>query len=198
MLFASARQQVSFMKISEPLRPWAVESSEYLFREPWLTVRKERVRLANGHVIPGYYVMEYPAWINVIARTTDGRFVFVRQYRHALGRTDYELPAGVAESEDASPLESARRELLEETGYGNGHWQEWMIVCQNPATHTNLTYTYLATGVEQIARPKLDDGEELSVHLFTAEEVSGMLHRGEIIQALHAAPLWKYLAVNGL
>jgi len=101
------------------IKPWKVMSSRYLAEKPWFTVREERVLLPNGNEIPNYYVFEYPDWVNVIAVTRDGKFVFERQYRHAVGLVSYELCAGVCEPDDASPLESARRELLEETGYGD-------------------------------------------------------------------------------
>lgn len=103
-------------------RKWKVLSSEYLSRKPWFTVRHESVELPDGRRIPDYYVFEYPDWVNVIALTRDGRFVPIDQYRHALGATFYELPAGVAEPTDASMLAAAQRELHEETGYGGtGH-----------------------------------------------------------------------------
>lgn len=122
--------------------PWEIISSEYLHKAPWLTVRKDHVVLPNGNHIPSYYILEYPDWVNTIAVTRDGQFVFIRQYRHGLQETSYELCAGVCEEEDASPLISAQRELLEETGYGNGTWQEYMQISPNPSTHTNITYCF--------------------------------------------------------
>ena len=59
------------MKNKEKDMKWTTLDSEYLFRRPWLTARKDRVRLPNGHVIEEYYVLEYPDWINVIAITPD-------------------------------------------------------------------------------------------------------------------------------
>ena len=173
-------------------KPWEVISSEYLHRAPWLTVRKDHLVLPNGNHIPSYYILEYPNWVNTIAVTSDGQFVFIRQYRHGLQQTSYELCAGVCEKEDASPLASAQRELLEETGYGNGSWQEYMQISPNPSTHTNITYCFLATGVEKISEQHLEDTESLSVHLLTLTEVKELLEKGEIKQALMAAPLWKY------
>ena len=95
---------------------WTVLSSEYLHRAQWLTVRKDHVVLPNGNHIPSYYILEYPNWVNTIAITRDGQFVFIRQYRHGIQETSYELCAGVCEEEDGSPMVSAQRELLEETG----------------------------------------------------------------------------------
>ena len=84
--------------------PWTVESSTYLSRKPWLTVRHERVRLPSGAVIDDYFVLEYPNWVNVIAVTPDSSVVLVRQYRHALGAVHFELPAGVCDPTDRDVL----------------------------------------------------------------------------------------------
>ena len=126
-----------------------VLQSEYLFNRPWLTVRRESIVLPNGNPVPEYYVLEYPEWVNTIAITRDRKFVFIRQYRHGLGCALMELCAGVCDPEDASPLAAARRELLEETGYGRGTWRELMTVSANPSTHTNLTHCFVAEDVEK-------------------------------------------------
>ena len=153
--------------MEEKNRAWKTVSSKYLFRRPWLTVRCEDMLLPNGNHIPEYYILEYPDWVNTIAITKDGKFVFVRQYRPGIERTCYDLCAGVCEKEDASPLVSA---------------------------HTNLTYCFLATDVELIDHQHLEATEDISVHLLTLEEVRSLLDKNEIMQALNAAPLWKYIA----
>jgi len=181
----------------QKIEKWNVLSSEYIAREPWFTVRKERVQLPNGSMIPSYYVMEYPAWINVIAITTDGKMLMERQYRHGLAQVNYELCAGVVDAADATPLDAAKRELLEETGYGNGTWEQWMVICVNPGTHTNLTYCYLATGVERVTERHLEPTEDIAVELLPPQEVKRMLENDEIMQGLHVAPLWKYFAEKG-
>ena len=100
---------------------WTVLESEYLFRRPWLTARRDKVRLPNGNINPEFYVLEYPDWVNVIAITDEGRFIIERQYRHGIGSAGWEIPAGVCEKGE-TPEQAARRELLEETGYGDGEW----------------------------------------------------------------------------
>lgn len=104
---------------------WELLKSEYLFNRPWLTVRKDCVKIPSGEINDEFYVLEYPDWVNVIAITDEGQFVLEKQYRHGLGKTCYEIPAGVIE-EGESPLEAAKRELQEETGYGDGTWRELM------------------------------------------------------------------------
>ena len=120
-----------------------------------------------------------------------------RQYRHGIGRVDYEVCAGVVDPTDASPLEAARRELLEETGFGSGEWQSYMIISANPGTHNNLTYCFLATGVEKVMERHLEtDRRHCGGSIGAAEQVRTLLLKNEIIQATHAAPLWKYFAEN--
>jgi len=174
-------------------RKWEIISSEYLIRRPWLTARRDHVRLPTGVENPEFYILEYPDWVNVIAITRKGEFVMIRQYRHGLGETRYELCAGVSE-EGEDPIDSARRELLEETGYGGGEWQLWMTISANPSTTTNLTYCYLATNVELMSTQQLEETEDITVHLLTEKEVKALLVNDEIRQALMAAPLWKYFA----
>lgn len=65
---------------------WKVLTSEYLARKPWFTVRHESIELPDGRRIPDYYVFEYPDWVNVIAITKEGKFVFIDQSPPRAGR----------------------------------------------------------------------------------------------------------------
>lgn len=175
---------------------WDIVKSEYLHRRPWLTVRQDTVRLPNGTVYDEYYVLEYPTWINVIALTPEGKFVMVKQYRHGLGIVATELCAGVAEKGE-QPIEAAKRELLEETGFGGGEWELQTVLCANPGSQNNLSYSFIARGVERIAEQHLDATEDIQVEILSEDEVWEMLVTDNLKQALMAAPLWKYFALKG-
>lgn len=175
-------------------RKWTVLQSEPLVnRGTWMNLRVERVQLPSGSIVPEWFVMEFPDWVNVIAITRDGLFVMEDQYRHALAQTGFELVAGVIDPGE-SPLEAAKRELREETGFGGGEWVHFMTVSPNPTNHTNLCHTFLAVGVERLSDQNLEATEDIHVDIFTPDEVMELLNTGQIIQALHAAPLWKYFA----
>ncbi len=178
----------------QKIEKWKLLHSEYIAREPWFTARRDEVQLPNGNIIPTYYVLEYPAWVCVIALTREGKMIMERQYRHGLGRVSYEICAGVVDAEDQSPLAAAKRELLEETGFGNGHWESYMIVSANPGTHNNLTYCFLATDVEKVEERHLEPTEDIAVELLLPEQVKHMLSENKIVQATQAAALWKYFA----
>ena len=178
--------------MNQTIKEWKVLESEYLVRRPWLTARRDRLELPDGRIIPEYYVLEYPNWVNVIAITKDGQFVMERQYRHAARKISLELPCGVME-EGETPLEAAQRELLEETGFGGGQWKKLMELSPNPSAMSNTTHCFSAIGVEKIAEQHLDETEELSVLFMTKEEVKRMLNENQICQALMVAPLYKYI-----
>lgn len=118
-----------------------------------------------------------------------------RQYRHGLGVISTEICAGVVE-EGETPLQAAQRELEEETGYTGGEWEEIMIVSANPSIMDNLCHCFYARNVKKTNNQKLDDTEDIEVFLRSKEEVKEMLLRGEFIQSMMVAPLWKYFTIK--
>ncbi|WP_295727808.1 NUDIX hydrolase [uncultured Muribaculum sp.] len=178
------------------MEKWATIDSRYIIQRPWLTARCDTIRHPDGRVNDEYYVLEYPAWVNVIAITRDGKMVFVEQYRHGLDDIFMELCAGTVENGE-TPIEAARRELSEETGFGGGEWTLNMVSSANPSAMTNLNYSFIATGVERISEQHLDETEDINVHLLYPEEVKRLLLDNRIKQSLMAAPLWKYFAQRG-
>ncbi len=183
--------------IEKDVEKWELLGSEYIHRAPWLTARRDHVRLPSGVEMKDYYVLEYPDWVNIIAQTKDGHFLIERQYRHAQQIVGYELPAGcIDEGED--PLHAAQRELLEETGYTGGEWTHFMTTSPNTGSMTNLNYTFLARGVELTDTQHLEKTEDIKVYLMTLEEVKECLLKDEFHQSLMALALWKYFALNKL
>jgi len=176
---------------------WTVEKSRYIVRdEPWLSIREEACRTEDGTLIDPFYVLEYPDWANVVALTDDDEVVLVRQYRHAVGRRVLELPSGVIDPGDASPEAAARRELREETGFAAERWKLCGVLSANPASHTNSTFCFLATGCLRVGEPVLDAGEAVESLLLPLPEVLARVERGEMLQALHVGAL--HLALSRL
>lgn len=169
---------------------WKLLGSEYLFREPWLTVRKDICETPLGKHVDAYYVLEYPDWVNAMALTEDGQVLLIRQYRHAIGRVLVEIPGGVMDKEDESPEVAIRRELLEETGYTFSDMHSLGEVSANPSTTTNLVHMFLATGGKKVQDQQLDDNEEIDVLAVSIEELEAMLKRREFLQALHISCLY--------
>jgi 8-oxo-dGTP pyrophosphatase MutT (NUDIX family) len=174
-------------------KPWKVRKREYVSREFWFTVHLDEVELPTGSVIEKYWVNEYRPWVNVVALTATDDVVLIRQYRHGLGQVHFEIPAGTTDPGETELEGAAKRELLEETGYGGGRWSLLATLSANPALQNNLVYTYVAEGVERVSAPHTEAGEDLRVHLVPLGEIEAMVEAGEFIQALHVAPLLKVL-----
>jgi ADP-ribose diphosphatase len=176
---------------------WKTLSREYLFRENWLTLRKDTCETKEGKLISPYYVYEFPDWVIAVAVATDGRFILERQYRHAIGLTDYELPGGCVDPTDASLEAACRRELLEETGYAFSSLEYLGRTSANPSTHANWAHLYLATGGDRVQDQHLDGNEEIEIYLYTIDELRELLGGGGIVQSMHMAALFYALPKLG-
>jgi NUDIX domain len=104
-------------------KKWHVIGSQTLLRDRWIDVRADECITAAGVKISPYYVLTYPNWVHVVAITSAGSLVLVRQYRHAVSEFLLELPGGAVDAEDPSLEQAARRELQEETGFTAQRWE---------------------------------------------------------------------------
>ena len=157
-------------------------------------VRKDRVRSPRTGRVHEVVVLETPGWVNVVARTDDGKIVLVRQFRHGTRETTLEIPGGAVDPEDPSPLAAARRELREETGYVARRWRLLGVVEPNPAIQDNSCWTFLAEGAHLAGAADPDPGEELEVVLVPERRLASLARRGVIRHALVIAAFhWKAL-----
>lgn len=176
---------------------WTVLKSRYAIDDPpWLRLRIDTCRLPNGKQIENFYVYEHSTWACIVAITFDQQVVLVRQYRHGIGRVIHEFPGGAVDR-DEPVLEAARRELLEETGYGGGEWVETGQTMADPATYSNQMHCFLATGVDRLRDQRLDETEELEVVLAPLAEVIRMAKSSRMPQAMHVAALFYALSYLG-
>ena len=173
---------------------WKTIKSEYVLNNKWIKVRADKCRMPNGQIIDPYYVLEYPAWINVFGITKDNNVVLVKLYRHGVRKTVLELPCGVMEGSDKTPMDAAKRELLEETGYTSDNFIQTGIVSPNTSNHQNYTYCFLAQNLEKTADPKPDITEEIVTHLVPLKNAVHMLKNGEFLQALHVSSVFYALS----
>ncbi|KAA2243073.1 NUDIX hydrolase [Chitinophaga agrisoli] len=164
---------------------WKLLRSEYIYKDNWLTARKDACLTPGGKIVDPYYVLEYPNWVNGLAIAEDGQVIMVRQYRHGFGQTILELPGGAMDPTDASPEIAMRRELLEETGYAFETVIALGDICPNPASSNNLTFMFLATGGKKVQEQQLDQNEEIEIVHVSMEELKEMVRGNKIRQSLH-------------
>ena len=145
--------------------------------------RQQRISPRTGHE-HDFYVLDCADWCNIVPVTASGDVVMVRQHRYGTDEETLEIPGGMIDPGDAGPLEAARRELLEETGYQARELVQTGVIAPNPAMQSNRTFSFLARGVEKVAEPALDAGEEIDVVLVPLSEIPERIARGEISHAL--------------
>lgn len=155
-------------------------SGEEVFRGGFLRLHRDVVRLPDGSQAVREYV-RHPGAVAIVALTGEGAVVLERQHRYPLGRDFVEIPAGKLEPDEAH-LETAKRELLEETGYAAAEWTRLGLI------HNAIGYSdegielWLATGLEK-REANLDAGEFLEVFSLPFEEALAMAADGRISDA---------------
>jgi 8-oxo-dGTP pyrophosphatase MutT (NUDIX family) len=169
------------------MEPWRVRKTRRLLERRWLVLHEQEVELPWGGEIE-FHLVEAPDWVAVLALTEDRRVVLCDQYRHGLRGKSRELPAGVIDVGE-SPLDAARRELLEETGYGADDWRPIATVPTEPSRHTNRAHFYFAAGARRVGEPRLDQSERIEVTLVTVPELLDQVDTGKISHGVHLGPI---------
>ena len=153
--------------------------------------RVQRTSPRTGKTFP-FVVLEAPQWMNVIPITEEGNVVFVHQYRHGSGTVTMELPAGLVDDTDADPAETARRELMEETGYSAETVIKLATIDPNPAfMHTQL-HTYLALGCKKVAETQFDSAEDIVVEEIPLDRVDQLFASGQLRHALTLSAFYHF------
>jgi ADP-ribose pyrophosphatase len=142
-----------------------------------LHVFEDTVRLPDGNEARRE-VVEHAGAVTVVATGDDHRVVLVRQWRHAVGRTLWELPAGTREPGE-EPAATARRELTEETGYHAADWRELGHGPVSPGYSSEELWFYLARGLSS-GDSTPDTDELLDVELFSAAQLARLARDGEV------------------
>ena len=155
--------------------------SEQVFKGVLLDVRRDRVRLPNGGDSVREYIVHPGAGV-VIPVPDDGRLLFENQYRYPLHRDFLELPAGKIDAGEEI-LVTAKRELLEETGYEAGEWRYLGVMHPCIGYSDERIEIFLAKGLRKVAEPSLDHNEFLDVLTLSLGEAIAAVRDGRITDA---------------
>jgi len=163
------------------LKPWKVLRSETVYSlPPYLTVHSHSVELPDGQVIEPYFRIDLRSWVVMLAITADRDVVVARQYRHGIGRESLMLPGGLLE-EGEDPLDAAKRELMEETGFASDSWESLGHFIPNSNYRCGECHLFLAREAKRIAEPDSDDLEETELCLMPFVKLLDELRQGNVI-----------------
>jgi len=170
---------------------WPVESSAEVFRNRLIAVRNDQVRMP-GDKSAERTVVAHPGAVAVLALDDAGRALMIRQYRHPVGRILWELPAGLLDHPGESPVEAAKRELREETGYAARDWQSLVDFYSSPGFTDERLRIFLARGLELVGDSSYVRADE------EALIVTGWLPLREAVGAVLAGKLHNGATIAGL
>lgn len=174
------------------VEPWQVLETRYSYRDRWLALRSDTVRVPNGTILSPYHTIEFPEWICAVALTSDHHIVLIEEYRHGVGRLSIELPCGTPDHDGEDLLAAMQRELLEETGYAADEWHALGSSTANTARQNNRVHAFLALDARRIAGQSLDPGEVIRPHVVPWRQFIAELGDGRLeIPGLHLAALWQ-------
>ena len=172
---------------------WDVVQEKKLLNTPVFDVHSHIASLPSKNKSGTFFTIHTPDWVNVIALTTNNQIVLVDQYRFATRDSSLEIPGGMVDPSDKDPLESAKRELEEETGFTSDSWLKLGKVSVNPALFNNHCHLYLARNCKKTKDQEPDEHEVIEVSLIALNDFFEKIRNGEIHHSLVVAAVSQYL-----
>ena len=197
---------------------WEEISVEHIVQDQWIDFRKSAFRYPDGRVFEPFYSYSRKDYVVIVASDVDGQYLCVRQFRQGIKEVTTEFPAGGVERFDGKEyrgedseaaddgasaaeelLETAKRELMEETGYESDEWEHLLTVPSNATIADNYATVFRAKNCRLVAGQNLDETEVLHIHKYSAEQIEDMIYSGQFQQSVHVMAwlLAKEVAAKG-
>ncbi len=186
---------------------WEEVSCEHIIKDEYIDFRRQAFKLPNGEIFEPYYSYSRRDYVVIVATDEDGNYICVKQYRQGIRKVTTEFCAGGIERNDGReygecrertgetdkiseiPLEAAKRELKEETGYESDEWKHLLSIPSNATISDNYAHIFMAKNCRRVTGQDLDDTEFLNVEIIGRKELDEMIKKGEFEQAVHILAL---------
>ncbi len=175
--------------MSKDNNPWKILNSKNIYQNNWIGLTEYNViNPSGGEGIYGVVNFKNIA-IGIVALDSDNNIYLVGQYRFPLKQYSWEIPEGGGDL-NTPPLQSAKRELLEETGLVANKWSEFLKMHLSNSVSDELSIIYLATDLEQFdAQP--EETELLEIKKISIDEAYNMVNKAEITDSITVAAILK-------
>lgn len=169
---------------------WKLLERKKAYTSKFVTVFEDKVELPNGKIIDDYTVIEKPNIVIIVATDNNNNILVLHEYKYAAGKTLLTLPAGHIEK-DEDVIEAAKRELLEETGFGSEEFEKLGELYEYPTKDLHRIYVVAAKNVTRKANHQHEETEMIETHLLSKDEVRQQIKNGkwQISSALAALTL---------
>lgn len=174
-------------------------SSQHIFKGRIVDLSVRTIKLPNGETTTREVINHQPA-AAVIAINKDNKMLLVEQWREPIKQLTLEVPAGLIDKADASPLDAMKRELNEEGGYKADYWEEIIEFYSSPGfTNEKMYLFYCDTLTKLEDKRDLDSDEFLTSKWYSLEELKKLSAEGKIVDAktLYAISVWENMLLTG-
>lgn len=184
------------MSTEQERHRFEVLSSKTMYVGKVMALRVDEVSMPGGGSAVRE-IVEHPGAVAIAAVDDEHRVVMIHQYRHAVRRRLWELPAGLLDVSGEDPVVTARRELAEEVGLAAREWSVLVDVAASPGFIDESVRVYLARELSTVERPgpAADEEDDLVVRRFPFDEAVRMALAGEVVNAASVAGLLAARAV---
>lgn len=174
-------------------------SSQHIFKGRIVDLSVRTIELPNGETSTREVIKHRPA-AGVIAINKDKKMLLVEQWREPIKQLTLEIPAGLIDSTDATPLDAMKRELNEEGGYRADYWEEITEFYSSPGFTDEKMYLFYCDTLTKLEEKRsLDSDEFLTTHWYSLEELKKLVAEKKIVDAktLYAITLWENMLLTG-
>lgn len=178
--------------MNSPIQPWPLLRSRNLGDFRIFRLRQDWRRSPRTGCEHDFFVLDSRDWVNIVALTPDGQAILVEQFRHGTASVDLEVPGGVMDSADVSPVATAVRELREETGYEGTRARLLGNIAPNPAIQSNTCHTVLIEDCRPTGVHHFDPGEDIATRLVPADQLPALVADGTIRHSLVAVAIYHF------
>ena len=174
------------------LKPWQKVNSKPAGDFRIFTIRSDRVISPRTNHTHEVVVIDCANWVNVIAVTPDRHLVMIEQYRHGSNTVELEIPGGMIDAKDASPIAAGLRELREETGHEGESPRLIGQIFPNPAIMSNTCFTVMVENCRCLHPVQFDHGEDLVTRLVPIADLPQLVSSGKIKHSLVVVALYYF------
>lgn len=174
-------------------------SAKEIFKGRLISLNLETIKLPNGETA-SREVVHHPEASGVIAVNADKKMLLVKQWREPIKQVTLEIPAGLIDPTDASPLEAMKRELNEEGGYAADYWEKVTEFYSSAGFCDEKLYLFYCDTLTKLKQKRpLDPDEFLTRQWYSLSELQQLLSQGKIVDAktILAVTMWNNMLLTG-
>jgi ADP-ribose pyrophosphatase len=174
------------------IRPWKKIKTRHSGDFRIFTIRTDTKISPRTGAEHEFFVIDSVNWVNVVAITRDQHVVMIEQFRQGTDTVELEIPGGLIDAADASPIAGGERELREEAGYAGTRSRIIGKVFPNPAIMSNTCHTLLVENCELKHPLEFDGAEDIITRLVPIAEIPSLIANGRIRHCLVVAALYHF------